>query len=78
VSERGKNRRDRGRRIIRNAAIVINLVWTFTAVIFGGFFAGYFLDKWLGTSPALTLLFSFLGIAAAIYLVLREAPRLLG
>lgn len=78
MSERGKNRRDRGRRIIRNAAIVINLVWTFTAVIFGGFFAGYFLDKWLGTSPALTLLFSFLGIAAAIYLVLREAPRLLG
>lgn len=68
----------RGRRILRNAAIVVNLVWTFTAVIFGGFFAGYFLDKWLGTSPALTLLFSFLGLAAGVYLVLRETPRLLG
>ncbi len=47
------------------------------AVIFGGFFGGYFLDKWLGTSPAFTLALSFLGTAAAIYVVLRETPRLL-
>lgn|GEM_PF-2459279 len=67
----------RGRRFLRNAAIVVNLVWTFMAVIFGGFFGGYFLDKWLGTSPAFTLALSFLGTAAGIYVVLRETPRLL-
>lgn len=75
--EKGENRGDRGRQFIRNAAIVINLVWTFMAVIFGGFFGGYFLDKWLGTSPALTLLFSFFSIAAAAYLIIRETSRLL-
>jgi F0F1-type ATP synthase assembly protein I len=65
------------RRFIRNAAIVVNLVWTFMAVVFGGFFAGFFLDKWLRTSPAFTLILSALGIAAAVYIVLREAPRLI-
>lgn len=66
-----------GRRFIRNAAIVVNLVWTFMAVVFGGFFAGYFLDRWLETSPAFTLVLSMLGIVAAAYVVLRETPRLM-
>jgi F0F1-type ATP synthase assembly protein I len=47
------------------------------AVVFGGFFAGFFLDKWLGTSPAFTLILSMLGIAGAVYIVLRETPRLI-
>ncbi len=46
------------------------------AVVFGGFFAGFFLDKWLGTSPAFMLILSAVGIAAAVYIVLRETPRL--
>jgi F0F1-type ATP synthase assembly protein I len=47
------------------------------AVVLGGFFGGYLLDRWLGTTPAFILVLSFLGIAAAVYLVIREIPRLL-
>lgn len=47
------------------------------AVVLGGFFAGFFLDKWLGTTPAFTLVLSALGIAAGVYIVLRETPRLM-
>lgn len=47
------------------------------AVVFGGFFGGYFLDKWLKTSPAFTLVLSAFGIAAAVYIVLRATPRLM-
>jgi F0F1-type ATP synthase assembly protein I len=48
------------------------------AAVLGGFFGGYFLDRWLGTTPVFILVLSFLGIAAAVYLVIREIPRLLG
>jgi F0F1-type ATP synthase assembly protein I len=57
--------------------MVINLAWTFMAVVLGGFFAGFLLDKWLRTSPAFTLVLSALGVAAAVYIVLRETPRLM-
>ena len=77
MSSKEGNDPSRGRNFVRNAAIVINLVWTFMAVVFGGFFAGFFLDKWLNTSPAFTLVLSALGIAAAAYIVLRETPRLM-
>ena len=72
-----RNDPSRGRGFVRNAAIVVNLVWTFMAVVFGGFFGGFFLDKWLKTSPVFTLVLSALGIAAAVYIVLRETPRLM-
>lgn len=38
-----------------------------------GFFAGYWLDRWLGTSPLFTLVFFFLGVAAGIVNVVRTA-----
>jgi ATP synthase protein I len=78
VSQNDRERPGRGKRFVRNAAIAINLGWTFMAVVLGGFFGGYFLDRWLGTAPAFILVLSFLGIAAAVYLVIREIPRLLG
>jgi len=48
-----------------------------------GFAVGYFLDKWLGTSPWMLLLFTPLGVAAGITNVMRaaqaqEAKRLAG
>jgi ATP synthase protein I len=64
-------------RLIRNAAVAVNLVATFIAAVFGGFFLGFFLDRWLGTTPAFTLTTTFLGIAAAVYTVIREVKRLL-
>jgi ATP synthase protein I len=42
------------------------------AVVFG-FLIGYFLDKWLGTSPLFMILFFFFGMAAGIVNVIRTA-----
>ncbi len=36
-----------------------------------GLFFGYMLDKWLGTSPWMTLLFFFLGTASGFISLLR-------
>ena len=42
------------------------------AVVFG-FLIGYFLDRWLGTSPLFIIVFFFLGVAAGIVNVIRTA-----
>ena len=34
--------------------------------------AGYFVDRWLGTSPALTLVLGALGFAGGIYQVIKR------
>ena len=41
-----------------------------------GIFLGWLLDKWLGTSPWLLLLFTLFGIAAAIKSIVDFANRL--
>jgi ATP synthase protein I len=38
-----------------------------------GFLIGYWLDRWLGTSPLFMLLFFFIGVAAGIVNVVRTA-----
>jgi len=40
-----------------------------------GLFAGRFLDNWLGTSPWLTLLFTFLGVGAAFKYMYEVAKK---
>ncbi len=42
------------------------------AVVFG-FFIGYLLDRWLGTSPLFIIIFFFAGVAAGIVNVIRTA-----
>ncbi len=42
------------------------------AVVFG-FVIGYFLDRWLGTSPLFIILFFFIGLVAGIVNVVRTA-----
>lgn len=42
------------------------------AVVFG-FTAGYFLDRWLGTTPLFIIVFFFIGVAAGIVNVVRTA-----
>jgi ATP synthase protein I len=42
------------------------------AVLFG-FLVGYFLDRWLGTSPLFLIIFFFVGVAAGIINVIRTA-----
>ncbi len=40
------------------------------AVVFG-FGIGYWLDRWLGTSPLFVIVFFFIGVAAGIINVIR-------
>jgi ATP synthase protein I len=42
------------------------------ALVFG-FLIGYYLDKWLGTSPLFLIVFFFVGMAAGIVNVVRTA-----
>ena len=46
------------------------------AIVFGAAI-GYFLDKWLGTSPWLFFLFFVMGLAAGILNVYRTAGKFL-
>ena len=66
----------RNRRLLRNLGVAINAVGTFATGAVGGFFAGYFLDKWWHTTPLVTLVGSFLGMAGGAYLVIIETRRI--
>ena len=65
------------RRLVINVGRAINMVATFVAAVFTGFFGGYFLDRWLHTTPWLTVTLAFVGIATGVYIVWREARRFL-
>ena len=56
------------RQIARLSTIGVALV----AATFIGLGIGYALDKWLGTSPWLTLIFTLFGIAAGFLNLFRE------
>jgi ATP synthase protein I len=47
--------------------------FAFVIAVVLGFMAGYFLDRWLGTSPLFLILFFFIGLAAGIANVIRTA-----
>lgn len=53
------------REALQGLALLTQLGVTMTVAIFMGVFIGIYLDKWLGTSPWMTLVFSFIGIGAA-------------
>jgi len=42
------------------------------AIVFG-FLIGFYLDKWLGTSPLFVIIFFFVGLAAGVVNVIRTA-----
>ena len=75
ANDNGTPGRGSPRRFIQGAAAAVNVVGTLVGAVLGGFFGGYFLDRWLHTSPAFTLVGSFLGTAAGAYMVYRETRR---
>ncbi|WP_457567153.1 AtpZ/AtpI family protein [Desulfurobacterium sp.] len=59
---------------IREASLSsVGLSFVFAVAI--GFFVGYYLDRWLKTSPWMTIIWLFIGLAAGfknIYLAVQE------
>lgn len=68
--EKDKEKENSTFRVLWRASLVgIHLV----ASTFVGFAIGYYLDKYLGTSPWLTLIFLFIGIGAGFREVFKYA-----
>jgi ATP synthase protein I len=63
-------------RQMRSAEPYISAVWKLVGGAVVGVLGGYFLDKWLGTSPWLMLGLSFVGIGVGFYGFLHDMARL--
>jgi F0F1-type ATP synthase assembly protein I len=62
---------------MRTLGALSTVGFSFVLAIVIGAAAGYFLDRWLGTSPWLFFLFFLLGLAAGILNVYRTAGKFL-
>jgi ATP synthase protein I len=65
---------ERGR-TIRNVGLLSTVGFSFVLAVILGAGLGYLLDRWLGTSPWLFLVFFFVGVVAAIRNVFRLVNR---
>jgi ATP synthase protein I len=65
---------EKTKQVGNDSAIAMELPFTLVgAVVFGGLL-GYFLDKWLHTSPWLLVVFGGLGFVAGVREVIRRLP----
>jgi len=71
-----KANKDRPGETIKKFGIAASLGTIFVSYVAAGFAIGYFLDKWLGTSPWLFLLFFAIGLGGGIYNVFKLSARL--
>jgi ATP synthase protein I len=62
---------------MRTLGALSTVGFSFVLAIVLGAAAGYFLDRWLGTSPWLFFLFFIFGLAAGILNVYRTAGKFL-
>lgn len=63
-------------RQMRAASPYISAVWKLVGGAVFGVLAGYFLDKWLGTTPWILVGLSALGISVGFYGFIRDMLRL--
>lgn len=61
------------RRVMGALGALSAVGFAFVLAVILGFLAGYFLDRWLGTTPIFLILFFFFGLAAGILNVVRTA-----
>jgi ATP synthase protein I len=65
---------EKTKQVTNDSAIAMELPFTLVgAVVFGGLL-GYFLDKWLHTTPWLLVVFGGLGFVAGVREVIRRLP----
>lgn len=62
---------------MRTLGALSTVGFSFVLAIVIGAAIGYFLDKWLGTTPWLFFLFFFIGLAAGVLNVYRTAGKFL-
>jgi len=65
------------REIYRALALITTMGISVVASVGLGIFIGWLLDRWLGTTPWLILVFTLLGIAAAIKSMYSMAKRVM-
>lgn len=58
------------------AGHLINLVYSFPVTVMVGGIGGWFLDRWLGTSPWLTVTGFVLGLGAGFSILFRTVKAL--
>ena len=66
------------RQLIKSLSFLSSVGISMVAASFIGLFIGYSLDKWLGTSPWMTLIWLGIGIASGfrnIFILTRRAMR---
>ena len=69
---------DDKRQLFKSLSFLSSLGIAMVAASFIGLFIGYYLDKWLGTSPWMTLIWLGFGIASGfrnIFVLTRRALR---
>jgi ATP synthase protein I len=65
----------RGPRLLRTLGQLSTLGIAMVAAVAIGLAMGYWLDRWLGTGPWLTMLFTLFGIVAAFLNLFREVKK---
>lgn len=69
---------DDKRQLMKSLGFLSSLGISMVAASFIGLFIGYYLDKWLGTSPWMTLIWLGFGIASGfrnIFILTKRAMR---
>ncbi len=66
---------DKKRREYRSLLEASAIGWMFPIAIALGYFWGWGMDKWFGTGPWLTAIFTFFGIVAAFVNLFRMAGK---
>ena len=69
-----QSKKSAARKIADKSGIALELPFTLVGAVIGGGAIGYFLDKWLHTSPWLMMIFGGLGFFGGVREVIRRLP----
>jgi len=73
-NENSQPRKSAARNVADKSGIALELPFTLVGAVIVGGAIGYFLDKWLHTSPWLMVVFGGLGFFAGVREVIRRLP----